>query len=147
MYPENPGETRIIVGSVNMHGIWYLSDTSRIRTRSLFRHKLAPIHLGHRDGHYRYTDHVVLFQEFDECSTDKHGCHHLCVNTLGGYKCTCSIGYELHSDGKKCEGRQEVQRNCRCKQAWTHSYPAQFFFNILYIHTHTFEARWTLAFI
>ena len=47
---------------------------------------------------------VMMLVEFDECATDTHGCHHRCVNTLGGFKCECDIGYELHSDGKKCEG-------------------------------------------
>jgi len=43
--------------------------------------------------------------EFDECATDAHGCHHECVNTLGGFQCKCHIGYELHSDGRQCEGK------------------------------------------
>lgn len=42
--------------------------------------------------------------EFDECKTTDHGCEHECVNTLGTYECACKIGYELHSDGKHCEG-------------------------------------------
>lgn len=43
--------------------------------------------------------------EFDECKTIAHGCEHECINTLGTYECACKIGYELHSDGKHCEGR------------------------------------------
>ncbi|KAF7262595.1 hypothetical protein EG68_00126 [Paragonimus skrjabini miyazakii] len=47
---------------------------------------------------------TATFQkEFDECKTLKHGCSHTCVNTLGGYRCQCEIGYELHPDGKRCE--------------------------------------------
>ncbi|CAG9795395.1 unnamed protein product [Diatraea saccharalis] len=46
---------------------------------------------------------ATFMKEFDECATIKHGCSHSCVNTLGGYECACDIGYELHSDGKKCE--------------------------------------------
>ena len=46
---------------------------------------------------------VNFFKEFDECSTPDHGCDHECVNTLGGYKCECRIGFELRSDGKTCE--------------------------------------------
>ena len=42
--------------------------------------------------------------EYDECKSDDHGCHHICVNTLGGYRCECKIGYELNPDGKRCEG-------------------------------------------
>jgi tolkin protein len=46
---------------------------------------------------------ATFVKEFDECATDTHGCHHECINTLGGYQCKCNIGYELHSDGKQCE--------------------------------------------
>lgn len=46
---------------------------------------------------------ATFMKEYDECQNADHGCDHECVNTLGGYRCECSIGYELHSDGKKCE--------------------------------------------
>lgn len=42
--------------------------------------------------------------EFDECVLIDHGCEHNCINTLGGFECSCKPGYELHSDGKHCEG-------------------------------------------
>ncbi|VDO96888.1 unnamed protein product [Soboliphyme baturini] len=44
-----------------------------------------------------------FIKEFDECKTSNHGCQHKCVNTLGGYRCECDIGYELHMDGRSCE--------------------------------------------
>ncbi|KAJ6216814.1 hypothetical protein RDWZM_007971 [Blomia tropicalis] len=44
-----------------------------------------------------------FIKEFNECLDTGHGCEHDCINTLGGYKCECQIGFELHSDGKKCE--------------------------------------------
>ncbi|XP_076317965.1 tolloid-like protein 1 [Tachypleus tridentatus] len=44
-----------------------------------------------------------FIKEYDECAGKDHGCEHTCVNTLGGFRCECKIGYELHSDGKKCE--------------------------------------------
>ena len=53
----------------------------------------------------------LFISEYDECATDKHGCDHVCVNTLGSFKCECKIGYELHSDGKKCEGLKDVLRH------------------------------------
>lgn len=43
-------------------------------------------------------------QEHDECALLEYECQHDCINTLGGYECACNIGYELHSDGKSCEG-------------------------------------------
>lgn len=46
--------------------------------------------------------------EIDECKTTAHGCEHECVNTLGTYECSCKIGYELHSDGKHCEGKTHI---------------------------------------
>lgn len=46
---------------------------------------------------------AIIMKEYDECSRSDHGCEQECVNTLGSYECTCKIGYELHSDGKKCE--------------------------------------------
>ncbi|CAH2008152.1 unnamed protein product [Acanthoscelides obtectus] len=46
-----------------------------------------------------------IMKEYDECSKIDHGCEQQCINTLGSYTCTCRIGYELHSDGKHCEGK------------------------------------------
>lgn len=46
--------------------------------------------------------------EFDECELTNHGCEHDCINTLGGFECSCKIGYELHSDGKHCEGKSAI---------------------------------------
>ena len=48
MYPENPGGTQVIVGSMNMG---YISDTAKNRTHNLFRPKREPIPIGHSDGH------------------------------------------------------------------------------------------------
>ena len=47
MYPENPGGTQVIVGSMNMG---YISETVRNRTHNLFRLKREPIPLYHSDG-------------------------------------------------------------------------------------------------
>lgn len=47
---------------------------------------------------------ATFIKELDECETQVHGCQHDCINTLGGYQCTCYIGFELHSDKKSCEG-------------------------------------------
>lgn len=56
------------------------------------------------DGSVQKAGFAAKFvKEFDECTLPTHGCDHVCVNTLGSYKCECRIGYELHSDGKRCE--------------------------------------------
>ena len=47
MYQENPEETQVIVGSLNMG---YISDSARNRTHNLFRPKREPIPLGHSNG-------------------------------------------------------------------------------------------------
>lgn len=44
-----------------------------------------------------------FIKEMNECLDSNHGCEHECINMVGGYRCECRIGYELHSDGKKCE--------------------------------------------
>lgn len=46
---------------------------------------------------------ATFIKELDECELKDHGCEHNCINTLGGYQCSCHIGYELHSDKKTCE--------------------------------------------
>ncbi|XP_033211645.1 tolloid-like protein 2 [Belonocnema kinseyi] len=46
---------------------------------------------------------AMFMKEFDECALTDHGCEHDCINTLGGYECSCKLGFELHSDGKHCE--------------------------------------------
>lgn len=49
---------------------------------------------------------ATFIKELDECELKDHGCQHECTNTLGGYQCSCHIGYELHSDKKTCESKQ-----------------------------------------
>ena len=54
---------------------------------------------------YLFFSNFSKTTEYDECSNPgEHGCEHECFNTLGGYSCQCRIGYELHSDEKRCEG-------------------------------------------
>ena len=59
MYPENPEETQVIVGSMNMG---YISDTARNRTHNLFHPKQEPIPLGHSD---RFVGCVDPMQDQD----------------------------------------------------------------------------------
>lgn len=46
---------------------------------------------------------LKFFKEIDECALGTHGCQQICINTMGSYKCDCRLGFELHSDGKRCE--------------------------------------------
>lgn len=52
---------------------------------------------------------ATFIKELDECELKDHGCEHNCINTLGGYQCSCHIGYELHSDKKTCESECDLK--------------------------------------
>ena len=41
--------------------------------------------------------------DIDECELEQN-CTHNCHNTYGSYECTCNDGFELLSDGYKCQG-------------------------------------------
>ncbi|XP_033096152.1 mannan-binding lectin serine protease 1-like [Anneissia japonica] len=46
-------------------------------------------------AHYRAND-------INECDTENGGCDHYCHNYLGGFYCSCRLGYELHADRLSC---------------------------------------------
>ncbi|XP_053547416.1 mannan-binding lectin serine protease 2 [Bombina bombina] len=48
-------------------------------------------------------------EDIDECKRDEPPCDHFCHNYLGGYYCSCRIGFSLHSDKKTCPARCDVQ--------------------------------------
>ena len=52
---------------------------------------------------------INCITDFDECSIDNGGCDHNCDNTIGSYECSCNNGYELASDGKKCQGMKAIK--------------------------------------
>ncbi|KAL0985104.1 hypothetical protein UPYG_G00152940 [Umbra pygmaea] len=42
-------------------------------------------------------------QDFDECEDDPdNGCTQFCHNYIGGYRCSCELGYHLDTDKHKC---------------------------------------------
>lgn len=45
--------------------------------------------------------HII---ETDECRNNNGGCEQICVDTIGGHRCSCHPGYELKSNNKDCEG-------------------------------------------
>jgi len=70
---------------------------------------------------------AIFMKEVDECETQNHGCQHDCINTLGGYDCSCRIGFELHSDKKHCEdacgGRIEYPNGTITSPSFPQLYP------------------------
>ena len=77
MYPENPEETQVIVGFMNMGCI---SDTARNRTRNLFHPKRELIPLGHSDGH-------LIIKSWQESACSESSCQ-VCTQWLALTKAT-----------------------------------------------------------
>ncbi|CAI5455008.1 unnamed protein product [Caenorhabditis angaria] len=42
-------------------------------------------------------------KELNECATDKNNCEHYCSNIVGGFKCSCRVGFSLSDNGYSCE--------------------------------------------
>jgi len=42
----------------------------------------------------RDVEFLKLKKDIDECATG-NPCHHTCLNTFGGYKCSCRDGFKL----------------------------------------------------
>ena len=42
--------------------------------------------------------------DLDECKLKLHGCQQNCENTPGSFKCKCTPGFMLDTDGKSCLG-------------------------------------------
>ena len=51
---------------------------------------------------------MFLFVDIDECSLDSDGCEQFCTNSIGSFICSCSTGYELDQDGRKCNGECNI---------------------------------------
>ena len=48
------------------------------------------------------------FSDINECTLGTHGCSRegeMCINVLGGYRCTCMVGYERDSFNGACIGK------------------------------------------
>lgn len=56
------------------------------------------------------------FPDLDECASQRNSaeenlqplCQHLCHNYVGGYFCSCHLGYELQQDRHSCQGEVGV---------------------------------------
>ena len=40
---------------------------------------------------------MILLIDVDECHVKNGGCSHTCINSDGGYSCTCKNGYTLYT--------------------------------------------------
>ncbi|KAK3741569.1 hypothetical protein QZH41_012512 [Actinostola sp. cb2023] len=50
---------------------------------------------------------AMYYADEDECQENKGGCQHICVNTIGSYRCECKVGYTLHNDHHSCKEASE----------------------------------------
>lgn len=64
----------------------------------------------------------VVFIDLDECVEELHLCQQVCQNTLGSYRCSCSPGFQLSSDGTSCSGEWIsvccVLMHCQCQKSF-----------------------------
>ncbi|KAM4631317.1 fibulin-7 [Polymixia lowei] len=68
--------------------------------------------------------------DIDECELFHNGqngrlCLHSCVNTAGGYRCTCPTGYNVTRDGRSCKDIDECatrQNDCSREQMCVNTY-------------------------
>lgn len=51
---------------------------------------------------------IFLFTDIDECSENISGCAQNCMNTIGGYNCSCKKGYQLGIDEMSCIGKSYI---------------------------------------
>ncbi|ESN94954.1 hypothetical protein HELRODRAFT_87238, partial [Helobdella robusta] len=75
------------------------------------------------------TGFLAQFQkEKNECETSDHQCQQTCVNTIGSYRCQCSDGFELASDGRSCIAKKdcEMELSNNTGTISSPSYPGQY---------------------
>ena len=46
----------------------------------------------------------TCFTDVNECTSNRDNCAQNCINTNGGYRCSCRTGYYLLSNGYTCAG-------------------------------------------
>ncbi|KAL0829600.1 hypothetical protein ABMA28_003107 [Loxostege sticticalis] len=61
---------------------------------------------------YRHNDTTNTCDDIDECTIEYNQCHatQLCVNTQGGYRCTCSPGFSSLGAGQRCLDINECEQ-------------------------------------
>ena len=91
---------------------------------------------------FKQTNILKLFYltEKDECAQpDQGGCMDVCVNTIGSYRCDCRPGYELSSDGRRCEGGP-IRNQMKCNMYNLRNTHSHLGTNASYLHRVVF---WT----
>ncbi|PIK57901.1 putative fibrillin-1 isoform X5 [Apostichopus japonicus] len=60
----------------------------------------------------------VMCYDRDECSEMFFAsrCDHICINTLGSFRCDCGEGFKLESDGRSCRDINECLLDLPCGQ-------------------------------
>ena len=66
------------------------------------------------------TPYIIFFimADVNECSPS-HDCEQICINSNGGFNCSCTALYVLAKDGRSCEGNTNLLDwlfQCNAKQ-------------------------------
>ncbi|XP_068732482.1 uncharacterized protein [Montipora capricornis] len=62
------------------------------------------------------TGNGIECTDVDECSKNRGGCQHKCVNTHGSFLCECDPGYSLNPDKRSCNDTDECSPVGDCMQ-------------------------------
>src|SRR6218665_3823914 len=56
---------------------------------------------------YSFIHLLLLFVDIDECATRNNDCkfNQICMNTAGGYSCSCPRGYRSSGPNRPCVGK------------------------------------------
>ena len=49
----------------------------------------------------------TILTDINECLANQGGCSGSCVNTVGSFRCSCPVGFELAGDQMTCVGKGE----------------------------------------
>ncbi|GBP77299.1 Hemicentin-2 [Eumeta japonica] len=72
------------------------------------------------DAGYRHNETIQDCEDIDECLYPNNQCHstQLCHNTLGGYSCSCPVGYTALGAGQRCLDINECEQEThQCEYA------------------------------
>lgn len=57
-------------------------------------------------------------EDIDECEVDNGGCDHICINTVGSYRCECEEGYQCGQDKHQCIDVDECASGQVCNSGY-----------------------------